>query len=174
MKYYVYVGYYENFITGHKLPKPYELEKQFNDLEDAIEYVIGEYDDDSLFYTDDVIDEAIELGYVPNDEDWKDFLMEESKELASKSIKERKATVGEYVFNNKEYDYYSIRDKKSNSECFWGNENNVLNSDYVLFTIINSDVDEESGDKILYIDLKENAWVESKKSSSKSIKERKI
>ena len=27
--YYVYAGYYENYISGHKLPKPYVLKDEF-------------------------------------------------------------------------------------------------------------------------------------------------
>ena len=39
MKYYVYAGYYENFISGHKLPKPYTLRDEFKTFDEALDYV---------------------------------------------------------------------------------------------------------------------------------------
>ena len=87
MKYYVYSGYYENFISGHKLPKPYTLRDEFKTFDEALDYVWENWEDDDIFFTEDVIDDAIDNG-VLNDENWKDSLMEESKKSARKSIKE--------------------------------------------------------------------------------------
>ena len=71
MKYYVYAGYYENFISGHKLPKPYTLRDEFKTFDEALDYVW---------------------------ENWEDYLMEESKKSARKSIKEsRGQTVAELL-----------------------------------------------------------------------------
>ena len=87
MKYYVYAGYYENFISGHKLPKPYTLRDEFKTFDEALDYVWENWEDDDIFFTKDVIDDAIDNGFI-NDENWKDYLMEESKKSARKSMKE--------------------------------------------------------------------------------------
>lgn len=87
MKYYVYAGYYENFISGHKLPKPYTLRDEFKTFDEALDYVLENWEDDAIFFTEDVIDDAIDNGFI-NDEDWEDYLMEESKKSARKSMKE--------------------------------------------------------------------------------------
>ena len=74
MKYYVYAGYYENFISGHKLPKPYTLRDEFKTFDEAFDYVL---------------------------ENWEDYLMKESKKSARKSIKEsiNYEVEGLYFFN---------------------------------------------------------------------------
>ena len=87
MKYYVYAGYYENFISGHKLPKPYTLRDEFKTFDDALDYVLENWEDDAIFFTEDVISDAIDNGFI-NDEDWENYLMEESKNSTRKSIKE--------------------------------------------------------------------------------------
>ena len=87
MKYYVYAGYYENFISGHKLPKPYTLRDEFKTFDEALDYVLENWEDDAIFFTEDVIGDAIDNGFI-NDEDWEDYLMEESKNSTRKSIKE--------------------------------------------------------------------------------------
>ena len=89
MKYYVYAGYYENFISGHKLPKPYTLRDEFKTFDEALDYVWENWEDDDIFFTEDVIDDAIDNGVI-DDENWKDYLMEESKKSTRKSIKESK------------------------------------------------------------------------------------
>lgn len=101
----------------------------------------------------------------------------ESKTSARNSIKESKdITIEEFISNYKNNDCFSIRDKENGheSECFWGSKKDVLDSDYRLFTVLDTDVNKETDDTILYIDLEENAWVESKKSARKSIKEGRI
>ena len=50
MKYYVYAGYYENFISGHKLPKPYVLRDTFKTFDEACEYVMENWEDDDIFF----------------------------------------------------------------------------------------------------------------------------
>ena len=45
------------------------------------------WEDDAIFFTEDVIGDAIDDGFI-NDEDWENYLMEESKKSARKSIKE--------------------------------------------------------------------------------------
>lgn len=87
MKYYVYAGYYENFISGHKLPKPYILRDEFKTFDEALDYVWENWEDDDIFFTEDVIDDAIDNGVI-DDENWKDYLMEESKKSTRKSINE--------------------------------------------------------------------------------------
>ena len=87
MKYYVYAGYYENFISGHKLPKPYTLRDEFKTFDEALDYVLENWEDDAIFFTEDVIGDAIDDGFI-NDENWEDYLMKESKKSARKSIKE--------------------------------------------------------------------------------------
>lgn len=87
MKYYVYAGYYENFISGHKLPKPYTLRDEFKTFDEALDYVLENWEDDAIFFTEDVIGDAIDNGFI-NDEDWENYLMEESKNSTRKSIKE--------------------------------------------------------------------------------------
>ena len=87
MKYYVYAGYYENFISGHKLPKPYTLRDEFKTFDEALDYVLENWEDDDIFFTEDVIGDAIDNGFI-NDEDWENYLMEESKKSARKSMKE--------------------------------------------------------------------------------------
>ena len=99
MKYYVYAGYYENFISGHKLPKPYTLRDEFKTFDEALDYVWENWEDDAIFFTEDVIGDAIDNGFI-NDENWEDYLMEESKKSARKSIKEsRGQTVAELLQN---------------------------------------------------------------------------
>ena len=87
MKYYVYAGYYENYISGHKLPKPYTLRDEFKTFDEALDYVLENWEDDAIFFTEDVISDAIDNGFI-NDEDWENYLMEESKNSTRKSIKE--------------------------------------------------------------------------------------
>ena len=100
MKYYVYAGYYENFISGHKLPKPYTLRDEFKTFDEALDYVLENWEDDAIFFTEDVISDAIDNGFI-NDEDWENYLMEESKKSARKSIKEsiNYEVEGLYFFN---------------------------------------------------------------------------
>ena len=46
--YYVYAGYYENFISGHKLPKPYTLRAEFKTFDDAVNFVWENWEDDGI------------------------------------------------------------------------------------------------------------------------------
>ena len=108
MKYYVYAGYYENFISGHKLPKPYTLRDEFKTFDEALDYVLENWEDDGIFFTEDVIGDAIDNGFI-NDEDWENYLMEESKKSVRKSIKE--------AFDD------DITVKKF---CFWGHSGNMV------------------------------------------------
>ena len=87
--YYVYAGYYENFISGHKLPKPYTLRAEFKTFDDAVNFVWKNWEDDGIFFTEDVIDDGIKSGLI-DDENWESFLMKESNKKARKSIKEKK------------------------------------------------------------------------------------
>ncbi len=96
MKYYVYAGYYENFISGHKLPKPYTLRDEFKTFDEALDYVWENWEDDAIFFTEDVIGDAIDNGFI-DDENWENYLMKESKKSATKSIKESKNDID---FNN--------------------------------------------------------------------------
>ena len=96
MKYYVYAGYYENFISGHKLPKPYTLRDEFKTFDEALDYVWENWEDDAIFFTEDVIGDAIDNGFI-NDENWEDYLMEESKKSARNSIKESLNFKKDYV-----------------------------------------------------------------------------
>lgn len=85
--YYVYAGYYENIISGHKLPNPYTLRDKFKTFDEALDYVWENWEDDAIFFTEDVIGDAIDNGFI-NDENWEDYLMKESKKSARKSINE--------------------------------------------------------------------------------------
>lgn len=108
-KYYVYAGYYENFISGHKLPKPYILRDTFKTFDEALDYILENWEDEAIYYTEDVIDEAIDSGYIPNDESWSDFLLNESK----KSMKESISTeVGAYLQGKIKQLTYCIADLK--------------------------------------------------------------
>ena len=102
MKYYVYAGYYENFISGHKLPKPYTLRDEFKTFDEALDYVLENWEDDAIFFTEDVIGDAIDNGFI-NDEDWENYLMEESKKSARKSIK-----IGDVVKNENRDDLFGL------------------------------------------------------------------
>ena len=66
-KYYLYAGYYELFLSGHELPRPYVFVEEFDSFDD--------YDDD-IFFTQDVIDANSDF-MLFNDENWKQFLFEE-------------------------------------------------------------------------------------------------
>ena len=87
MKFYVYAGYYENFISGHKLPKPYILRDEFKTFDEALDYVWENWEDDAIYFTEDVIGDAIDNGFI-DDENWENYLMKESKKSARKSLKE--------------------------------------------------------------------------------------
>lgn len=86
MKYYVYAGYYENFISGHKLPKPYTLRDEFKTFDEALDYVMENWEDDALLFTKDVIGDAIDNGLI-DDENLENSLMKESKKSSRKSLK---------------------------------------------------------------------------------------
>ena len=107
MKYYVYAGYYENFISGHKLPKPYTLRDEFKTFDEALDYVWENWEDDDIFFTEDVIDDAIDNGVI-DDENWKDYLMEESKKSARKSIKEQFVGKGRGAYRKPNKDKYNF------------------------------------------------------------------
>lgn len=92
--YYVYAGYYENFISGHKLPKPYTLRAEFKTFDDAVNFVWENWEDDGIFFTEDVIDDGIKSGWI-DDENWESFLMKESDKKARKSLKESFVYEGE-------------------------------------------------------------------------------
>ena len=88
MKYYVYAGYYENYISGHKLPKPYVLRDEFKSFGEAFDFLYDNWPDDQIFFTKDVADEAEKYG-VLDDWNYDDLVINESK----KSIKKYR-TVG--------------------------------------------------------------------------------
>lgn len=51
-KYYVYAGYYENYISSEPMPKPYVLRKTFRSIDRAIEY--ADSFGDEIIYCDNV------------------------------------------------------------------------------------------------------------------------
>ena len=51
-KYYVYAGYYENYVSSEPMPAPYVLRRTFRDIDSAIEY--AESFDDYVVYCDNV------------------------------------------------------------------------------------------------------------------------
>lgn len=114
MKYYVYAGYYENFISGHKLPKPYILRDEFKTFDDALDYVWENWEDDDIFFTEDVIDDAIDNGVI-DDENWEDYLMEESKKSARKPLREMFGNEGivddfvDFLIYDCEYDEKTVK-----------------------------------------------------------------
>ena len=120
MKYYVYAGYYENFISGHKLPKPYTLRDEFKTFDEALDYVWENWEDDDIFFTEDVIGDAIDNGFI-NDENWEDYLMEESKKSARKSIKEERYNVELSDYSGSIVDEETF-DKKSDA-IQWAKDN---------------------------------------------------
>ena len=103
MKYYVYAGYYENFISGHKLPKPYTLRDEFKTFDEALDYVLENWEDDAIFFTEDVIGDAIDNGLI-NDEDWEDYLMKESKAMSYDESKKSMKEFNEDINNTAYFD----------------------------------------------------------------------
>ena len=143
------------------------FKKIIDDLEKNLDYsILGDFDLESIELENGMTISVVKYVTMNN------FV--ESKKSATKSIKESKdITIEEFISDYKNNDCFSIRDKENGheSECFWGSKKDVLDSDYRLFTVLDTDVNKETDDTILYIDLEENAWVESKKSARKSIKE---
>jgi len=95
-KYYLYAGYYELFISGHELKKPYVLLEEFDTMEDALDYAEENYGD-TVFFTQDVIDANPDY-VLFNDENWKDYLFEEGKKITEKKMSFK---IGD-VFANKD------------------------------------------------------------------------
>lgn len=54
-KFYVYAGYYENFISTHPMPAPYVLRRICRTIENAIKY--ADSFDDNVVYCDNVKDD---------------------------------------------------------------------------------------------------------------------
>ena len=51
-KYYVYAGYYENYISSKPMPAPYSLRRTFRSIDRAIDY--AESFGDTVIYCDNV------------------------------------------------------------------------------------------------------------------------
>ena len=149
MKYYVYAGYYENFISGHKLPKPYTLRDEFKTFNEALDYVLENWEDDAIFFTEDVIGDAIANGFI-NDEDWENYLMEESKNSTRKSIKEsRGQTVAELLQNASSKTIVHIYNDSTSDE-FVGT-NDQLKGEFSRFLYYTVSVWNIGNDKIVNI-----------------------
>ena len=148
-KYYVYAGYYENFISGHKLPKPYTLRDEFKTFDEALDYVLENWEDDAIFFTEDVIGDAIDNGFI-NDEDWENYLMEESKNSTRKSIKEsRGQTVAELLQNASSKTIVHIYNDSTSDE-FVGT-NDQLKGEFSRFLYYTVSVWNIGNDKIVNI-----------------------
>ena len=192
MKYYVYAGYYENFISGHKLPKPYTLRDEFKTFDDALDYVLENWEDDAIFFTEDVISDAIDNGFI-NDEDWENYLMEESKKSARKSIKESinansilskvETIVGKtkikhpkaeiIELDGTKYIYYSYFDRGFDDDALdrvWDKCSDLKGVVDVGFGY-GYGLENTKYENSLLIELDDDVIVESKKSARKSMKE---
>ena len=192
MKYYVYAGYYENFISGHKLPKPYTLRDEFKTFDEALDYVLENWEDDAIFFTEDVIGDAIDNGFI-NDEDWENYLMEESKKSARKSIKESinansilskvETIVGKtkikhpkaeiIELDGTKYIYYSYFDRGFDDDALdrvWDKCSDLKGVVDVGFGY-GYGLENTKYENSLLIELDDDVIVESKKSARKSIKE---
>lgn len=131
MKYYVYAGYYENFISGHELPKPYVLRDEFETFEDAYDYLMDEWPDEGVFFTQDVVDANSDF-YLFNDEDWEKWVLKEddfdetltsSRKSIKSSRKISSVRVNELAEQEKD-DLYEI--EKNEAEEYY---NSLDNSD---------------------------------------------
>ena len=192
MKYYVYAGYYENFISGHKLPKPYTLRDEFKTFDEALDYVWENWEDDDIFFTEDVIDDAIDNGVI-DDENWEDYLMKESKKSARKSIKESinansilskvETIVGKtkikhpkaeiIELDGTKYIYYSYFDRGFDDDALdrvWDKCSDLKGVVDVGFGY-GYGLENTKYENSLLIELDDDVIVESKKSARKSIKE---
>ena len=192
MKYYVYAGYYENFISGHKLPKPYTLRDEFKTFDEALDYVLENWEDDAIFFTEDVISDAIDNGFI-NDEDWENYLMEESKKSARKSIKESinansilskvETIVGKtkikhpkaeiIELDGTKYIYYSYFDRGFDDDALdrvWDKCSDLKGVVDVGFGY-GYGLENTKYENSLLIELDDDVIVESKKSARKSMKE---
>ena len=192
MKYYVYAGYYENFISGHKLPKPYTLRDEFKTFDEALDYVLENWEDDAIFFTEDVIGDAIDNGFI-NDEDWENYLMEESKNSTRKSIKESinansilskvETIVGKtkikhpkaeiIELDGTKYIYYSYFDRGFDDDALdrvWDKCSDLKGVVDVGFGY-GYGLENTKYENSLLIELDDDVIVESKKSARKSIKE---
>ena len=192
MKYYVYAGYYENFISGHKLPKPYTLRDEFKTFDEAFDYVLENWEDDAIFFTEDVISDAIDNGFI-NDEDWENYLMEESKKSARKSIKESinansilskvETIVGKtkikhpkaeiIELDGTKYIYYSYFDRGFDDDALdrvWDKCSDLKGVVDVGFGY-GYGLENTKYENSLLIELDDDVIVESKKSARKSMKE---
>ena len=192
MKYYVYAGYYENFISGHKLPKPYTLRDEFKTFDEALDYVLENWEDDAIFFTEDVIGDAIDNGFI-NDEDWENYLMEESKKSARKSIKESinansilskvETIVGKtkikhpkaeiIELDGTKYIYYSYFDRGFDDDALdrvWDKCSDLKGVVDVGFGY-GYGLENTKYENSLLIELDDDVIVESKKSARKSMKE---
>ena len=159
MKYYIYAGYYENFISGHKLPKPYLLRDEFKTFDDALDYVLENWEDDDIFFTEDVISDAIDNGFI-NDENWEDYLMKESKKSARKSIK-----IGDVVKNENRDDLFGlVYEVKGGRITMYPIDKDTHTYD-TRFSFEGNAIDYE------VVNFKVTPIEESKKSARKSIKE---
>lgn len=159
MKYYVYAGYYENFISGHKLPKPYTLRDEFKTFDEALDYVWENWEDDDIFFTEDVIDDAIDNGVI-NDENWEDYLMEESKKSARKSIK-----IGDVVKNENRDDLFGLVYEVKGGRITMYPIDKDTHTYNTRFSFEGNAIDYE------VVNFKVTPIEESKKSARKSIKE---
>lgn len=71
-KYYVYAGYYENYISSEPMPEPYVLRKTFRDIDSAIDF--ADSFGDEIIYCDNVKYDLPDYLYEAlQDEDY-DFL----------------------------------------------------------------------------------------------------
>lgn len=71
-KFYVYAGYYENYISSEPMPKPYVLDRTFRSIDAAIDYAEGLGDE--VIYCENVKDYLpVDLYEILQDNDYEYF-----------------------------------------------------------------------------------------------------
>ena len=150
------------------------------------------WEDDAIFFTKDVIGDAIDDGFI-NDENWEDYLMEESKKSARKSINESinansilskvETIVGKtkikhpkaeiIELDGTKYIYYSYFDRGFDDDGLdrvWDKCSDLKGVVDVGFGY-GYGLENTKYENSLLIELDDDVIVESKKSARKSIKE---
>lgn len=61
MKYKVYAGYYEIYVTESELDKPYELQYEFDDPDEVLGYLADM--DDTILVEDSIADEVCNYSF---------------------------------------------------------------------------------------------------------------
>lgn len=61
MKYKVYAGYYEIYVTESELDKPYELQYEFDDPDEVLGYLADM--DDTILVEDSIADEVCNYNF---------------------------------------------------------------------------------------------------------------